>query len=161
MLAKIDIEIDGAEALQKAWAQAPQITAEELLAAMTEADLLVQRSVMEETPVKTGLLRGSIIGREEVMGEGVLGLVGTSIDYALPVELGTRPHKIEAKDGGVLTFMLNGRRVFVRSVNHPGTRGAHMFGKGFTFVQGDVEALFERARNRIAERLAPDDGATS
>jgi len=41
--------------------------------------------------------------------------------YAGYIDSGTRPHIIRAKDGGVLSFELGGKRIFARSVKHPGT----------------------------------------
>lgn len=41
--------------------------------------------------------------------------------YIKFVSEGTAPHTIKAKDGGVLSFVVNGQRVFVTKVDHPGT----------------------------------------
>ena len=154
MLATIDIDMGELLGLESAWQVAPAIVREELEAAMTEADLLVQNMVVSVTPRRTGLLRGSIIGQELIGADSVIGIVGTSIDYALPVELGSRPHVIEAKDGGYLEFNVGGRTIYRKRVNHPGSKGAHMFSIGFTQAQPQVNALFAQARDRIAARIA-------
>lgn len=67
----------------------------------------------------SGHLRNSIgygVGRDE---RGVYAEVGTDVDYALPVELGSRPHVIESHGD----YPLRDRRgnVFGRSVQHPGS----------------------------------------
>jgi Bacteriophage HK97-gp10, putative tail-component len=68
----------------------------------------------------SGHLRSSIgwdLSRDE---RGLKADVGTDVDYALPVELGTRPHEIESHGD----WPLRNRRTnqtFGRKVNHPGT----------------------------------------
>lgn len=46
--------------------------------------------------------------------------VGTNVEYAPAIELGARPHVIEAKNKKVLS---NGKQFFGRRVNHPGFAG--------------------------------------
>jgi hypothetical protein len=49
--------------------------------------------------------------------------VGTNVDYAPYPEFGTAPHFIQPPDpSGVLTFMIHGKRVFAKFVEHPGTQ---------------------------------------
>jgi hypothetical protein len=46
--------------------------------------------------------------------------------HSLYVNSGTRPHRIvPRRRGGVLRFVVDGRPVFARVVNHPGFRGTH------------------------------------
>lgn len=56
---------------------------------------------------------------------GVLGRVFSSGDvkYAAIHEFGGRipPHVIEPKNGEALSFIMNGKRVFFKKVNHPGS----------------------------------------
>jgi len=67
---------------------------EPMLEGMRDATLLVQGTARTLVPVDTGRLRSSIM--PEVRSEGltgsVVGVVGSSVDYAPYVELGTRPH---------------------------------------------------------------------
>ena len=92
-------------------------------AAVREATLWTQRKVVGLTPFKTGALRASIgvqIGPNS-------GAVRTSLAYALPVEEGTRAHVIRPRHGKALAWLHGGRKQFARIVNHPGTKGRHMF----------------------------------
>lgn len=59
---------------------------------------------------------GSNVGHDE---QGMFAEVGTSVSYALPVELGSRPHVIESHGD----YPLRDRhgRAFGRKVNHPGS----------------------------------------
>lgn len=46
--------------------------------------------------------------------------IGTNVEYAAAIELGSRPHIIEAKNKKVLS---NGKTFFGKRVNHPGYAG--------------------------------------
>ena len=76
-------------------AKAPELTIEAMTAAVYEAELYVQREATEAAPIgATHLLRPSILAAvPEVDGDRVIGVVGSPLQYAAPVELGTRPHR--------------------------------------------------------------------
>lgn len=74
-------------------------------------------------PVDTGRLRASIRG--EARRTWTLRpeyRIWSDVEYAPYVNDGTRPHRINARAGGVLRFNVGGRTVYARYVNHPGTR---------------------------------------
>lgn len=94
---------------------------------------------------RTGKLSGSVHPRMESELVGVVS-TGREVPYAKFVALGTRPHRIEARNAKALafpaggsnrlnTFTVNGRIrsgvtnlrdvVFRRGVNHPGTKATH------------------------------------
>ncbi len=79
-------------------------------------ELLTNMEVL--VPVDAGHLRDSLMVKVE---PGRI-IIGPTADYAPFVEFGTKPHKISAKNKKALTFFVNGKKVTVRSVNHPGTR---------------------------------------
>lgn len=68
-------------------------------------------------PRKTGHLAESI--HHEITGDGKTARIGTNVDYALSVELGSRPHIIRGNP--YLAFDGDNGRVVVREVHHPGT----------------------------------------
>lgn len=76
-------------------------------------------------PVKTGNL-GRSIQEDPIVFSGPFRLktgVTATADYAAAVELGSKPHVIRAKNGQFLKFPgRDGKPVFIREVNHPGTR---------------------------------------
>jgi len=149
------IELKGFQELKAAWAQAPEIVREELLRSMTEADMLLLRVLADEyTPKRTGHLRASIGATEQVGDHDVIGMVSTSVDYAIPVELGTRPHDIVAKPGSALHFVVGGHEVTVKRVHHPGTQGVHMFSRAFADKRQEVINEFSEGTDRIIVRLA-------
>lgn len=67
-----------------------------------------------------GHLRDSIAARTGRDGQGVYGEYGTDVGYALPVELGSRPHIIRSH--GDYPLRDQHGTVFGRQVQHPGTR---------------------------------------
>lgn len=52
------------------------------------------------------------------------------------VEKGTRPHIIRPRSGRVLVFQVDGRAVFARLVNHPGTRAYRIMERALRRVVG-------------------------
>jgi hypothetical protein len=160
----IEIDFSELQRLQAQMAQSPNVVREELLTAMTEADLLVEREVKERTPHAHGLLRDSIRGVETVVGLGVEGFVGTSLSYVQPVELGTRPHfpPVEALiDWVKVKLGIQSDReargvafLIARKIAAKGTKGAEMFAHTLQAVEAQVRAIFSRAQDRIAARLA-------
>ena len=61
------------------------------------------------------------------------------------LEFGTRPHVIEAKEGGALKFEVDGETIFAHRVFHPGT-------KPLGFVRLTQEDL-DKSAKEIGERL--------
>ena len=159
---------DGAR-LARAWRRAPEIVAREMGIAITEASLLVEREVKERTPVGVGGgggLRGSISAREvERVGDNVIGVVGTSLRHAVPVELGRRPGRRQppldpladwavqvlgtppAKARGV-AFAI------ARKIARRGTEGAGMFREGLAATRRHVERILGRGAERVVDELA-------
>ena len=73
-------------------------------------------------PVDTGRLRASIRGQaQRTWTLRPRFVVGSDVEYAEYVHDGTRPHRIPARPGGVLRFVMDGRVVYARYVQHPGT----------------------------------------
>ena len=76
--------------------------------------------------VRSGNLRSSIQNKVEQSSHSVIGKVYSSGDvkYAAIHEFGgtTKAHVIEAVNGKALAFVMNGKQVFVKRVNHPGSK---------------------------------------
>ena len=102
-----------AEALRRSGQESTATTQSVLI----ESANFLMAEMEVRVPVKTGNLRDSIGVRIE---SGRV-IVGPTASYAPFVEFDTKPHKITAKNGKALSFMMGGKRVTVRSVNHPGT----------------------------------------
>lgn len=164
------ISIDAHEVvdLAAAWKQAPEIVAEELTRSILESELLLEREVKEGTPTATGVLRESIGARPpQRLADSVIGVVGTSISYAIPVELGTKPHfppataladwariklGVSADEAQRVGFLI------ARAISRRGTKPAAMFQRAFQQQRGQVEAILRRGVEAIARRLAAVGG---
>jgi hypothetical protein len=157
------IDFAALKPLQAQLAAAPEVVRQELAAAMAEADQLILREVKERTPHASGLLRGSEIAVEKVQGFAVQGFVGSPLNYAQPVELGTRPHfpPVEAlMDWVKLRFHVTSDSqargiafLIARKISRQGTKGASMFEQAWGAVAPQVSAIFARAADRIAARI--------
>lgn len=147
------------------WRRAPQITAEETQRSVWQAELLVQREVVERTPTSTGTLRKSIIAAEPVVaGETVIGEVTTPLNYAIPVELGTRPFKPPI--GAIMDWL--GQRgqngpdarsaafAIQTAISRRGLKAHHMFRDGYRENRNQVRRILEGAVPRIIARLEGD-----
>lgn len=76
--------------------------------------------------VRSGKLRRSIHSKVDSTPTSVTGMAASSGDvkYAGIHEFGgqTKAHIIEAKNAKALAFKMNGKQVFFRRVNHPGSK---------------------------------------
>lgn len=158
------LDIQGWQELDAAFRQAPNIVREELLAAVTEADQLLEREVKDKMPTATGLSRASVFSREQVLGDGGIGVVATSQPHVAYVELGTRPHfpPVEALEDWVRVKLgisdekrIHGVAYLIaRKIAARGTLGVGMFHRTWAQQRPAVERMFEAARNRIVAHMA-------
>ena len=162
----IEIDIREAAAMARAWAQAPEIVREELYRATLEAELLLERETQENTPIGVGGgggLKGSISSREpQILADTVIGEVGTPLDYAIPVEFGSRPHRppvqpladwAKAKLGVSDDEAEGVGWAIASKIAKEGTEGAFMFTNALDSARPQIEVIFAQARQRIVDRL--------
>ena len=142
----------------------PRILAE-LEATAAEATAAIQAHVQKRTPVNIGTLRNSIASEVTTVSSTpahVVGHVFTNLMYAVPVELGSRPHmppqgpiqywvarKLH-KSGTELTRVTNAIRW---KIYRHGTKGKHMFERGSTAAIPFVNRRVEQAIKRITALL--------
>jgi hypothetical protein len=168
-----DLRIDFAELtkLRGQMARAPEVVSQELLAAVTEADMLLEREVKDTWPVASGISRSSMTHVERVDGLHVEGFVGSSLNYVQPVDLGTKPHfpPVEALIDWVRTKLgiTNEKEargvafLVARKIAREGTKGAHAFESVLERMRPQLERIFAAAQERIAKRLIDKGGAPS
>ena len=87
-------EITGAVELTAAFKKAPEIVEKVGVHAIIKATALLEREVKERTPFGvTGLLRQSITAQKPYRSgvDNLIGVVSSPLDYAVCVELGTKP----------------------------------------------------------------------
>lgn len=151
------------DAIARGLREAPEVTKTLLLAAATEATLLVQREWQERLPRVSGLTAQSIIPDVFSTPAGVLGVVGSSQPSALFVELGTRPHMppvaamvpwvkavlgiSDPKEIKRVAFLV------ARKIARKGTPAQRPMGLAVEATEGQIVAMFERAADQIASHL--------
>lgn len=164
---EMHFDLTGGEELIGLWGRAPDIVQQELGSAMAEADAMIEREVKELTPVGAsggaGGLRDSITSEQSVGPEGVIGVVGTAMAHAIPVELGTKPHfpPIEPLEDWVRAKLgvREDREVrsaafaIARAISHRGTLAVGMFHRTLAAKESDIEDVFRQARGRILAQL--------
>lgn len=104
---------------------------------------------------RSGRLRQSIKARHVAeQARGAVWEVWTPTRYALFVEAGTRPHRIDARNVPNLHFYWTrlGRWFTGPHVNHPGTRAYPFMGPGFLKAESFLEARLSADLARISAR---------
>lgn len=152
---ELSMSLLGFERLQRAFERAPDFVGRELTAWITAQGLHLTGEIQKRTPKDTGLLQKSIIPHVEHTGRlGVASIIGTPLNYALPVELGSKPHDILPKNGKALHFMMRGIPVFAKKVHHPGSKGAFMFKKSFEANIAQIQDDFYRFVDHVIAKVA-------
>jgi hypothetical protein len=148
---------------------APAISREEMSIGVEEALLLLEREIKDNTPVGVhgaGGLRGSIThelrGQAIAEGLGVAGKVFSPLNYALPAELGSKPHFppiaplrdwVEAKLGVDKSRSQSVAFLVARKIARKGTKGAFMFTNALSNNAQQVIGILNAAMQRIIARL--------
>lgn len=155
------------------YSRAPEIIERRLMAAMDESLLLLQRETAEATPTGAHqLLRKSIIAApvrrlaDEFIGEVAVadrsGQYGSVLNYAVPVELGTKPHMppieplvdwVKAKFGQRGKQAKKTAEAIRWKIYRKGTEGAFMFKRSRGRLTPYIQARFERAAAEILAEL--------
>lgn len=159
----LDLSLASSDAALAALEQYPERYARELTAAMLEAGLLLEREIKEFAPVGASGgaagYRGSIAAIPPYMNGDILtGGVGTNSPYAIPVELGTRPHfppvqpiadwvraKLGEKDPVAARSIAY---CIARKIAAHGTEGQHVFKRALDAAQEQLVGVFDRAVER-------------
>ncbi len=148
------IQLQGFDRLAQQWQAFPQIVPQMVSRWLTEMSLFLEGEVKLITPVRDGTLRNSIAATPVQIGADVVSTgVSTSLSYAIPVELGTKPHDIVAKPGKFLAFSVGGQNVFAKKVRHPGTQGYFMFAQTEKTAQPEIQRKFVELLDQIDTAL--------
>jgi hypothetical protein len=130
------------------------------------AGAFMTKQAQDRTPVRTGASRASIV-QKPVRRRGTLYTSGaeSSDPNVRRLEQGTAPHEIRPRrPGGALRFMDAGQATFAGRVNHPGTKGLHMFAIAAAETQREVPKLAAtplQKWKREAEAAVTKRGTTS
>lgn len=158
------IDFRGFDTLMNALANLyPDVVAEEIYNTMELSLGAFHQAVVVETPVNTGVLRGSIA--TEITGTPVemTGMVVTPLLYGWPVERGRMPGKMPPVEPIELWVIRklgiqppeseNVAFLIARSIGRKGTKGAAMFHKGYEAALPHVRELWDGLPGRIIKRL--------
>lgn len=159
----IEVDYSRLKMLSAALRQAPAIAREELLAAVTEADALLATQAEAYAPIgATGAYAGGIHHMERVSESGVIGMVSSPMNYAEPVELGTRPHfppieplidwviqklGVPEKEARGVAFLV------ARKISKKGTDAQLVFTRALVQQAAALDAIFTAACGRISARI--------
>ncbi|EHR42734.1 hypothetical protein [Alishewanella jeotgali] len=171
---KVEIALQGFAELAALWQQAPELVQREMEAAAEESAAMIQTAVVERTPQGVGAgsgLSGSILAQPVTFFEGdVVSVVGTSSTYAVPVELGTKPHFpwdkslpfgltplvewVEHKLGYTDEKAVSVAYAIAVTISRKGTEGKFMFRDGFKASEPYIKQRFGRALAQIKQELS-------
>lgn len=161
----IRIEFDATDValLAVAMEQAPDVVEDELGRFMHTATSHLQAEVQERTPTTHGTLRASILGDVRVLpGIGIEGVVGTSLAYAVPVEIGTGPHMppieplvewAQQKLGVRGKDAVSAAWGVAKAIAQRGTLGVGMFHRALAANREQLLDRFGECVRRIATRI--------
>jgi HK97 gp10 family phage protein len=118
----------------------------------------IQKAAQTAAPVKSGRLRSSISIRYP---EPLHAVIGPQVEYGVYQEFGTgsrgefpgNSYEIKPKSGHkYLSFVSNGRRIYVRKVTHPGVKAHPFMRPAFRQVLGSaVEDLASKGAALITK----------
>ena len=92
----------GLDVLERLAQRAPDVFDAEMGKFFEWALSLLKSEVVERTPNADGALRESVFARVDVSATGMLGVIGTTLNYAPAVEFGTKPHPVS--EAGILAI---------------------------------------------------------
>lgn len=141
------------------------IAQQEIEIFMTKALIVLEKQIVDRTPVNTGTLRGSITKERWKSFSGIRGEVFTPMIYGMPVEYGRKAGKMPPI--GPLAYWLF-RKGYVTDrkeirgaawglamhIKEFGTEGAFMFTEGFDAAKPYIERIFGELPDRILKRMA-------
>ena len=158
---KIKVDLTGLEALTKRWPEASETARRGRL---TEALLLLEAAIKRLTPEGAGPIhiRDTIFSQVGIRGESVWGMIGTPAIYGESLEYGTKPHFppvapirfwVERKLGLMGKEAQSAAFCIARAISKRGTKGAHMFEKGFEMNEARVISILERIPEDIVRAV--------
>ncbi len=159
---KIKVDLKELEALTKRY---PEASATARRRRLMEALLLLEAAIKRLTPEGAGPIhiRGTIFSQVVPRGESFWGQVGTPAIYGESLEYGTKPHFppiapirfwVEKRLGLMGREAQSAAFCIARAISRRGTKGAHMFEKGFEMNEARVIGILERIPEDIVKAVS-------
>lgn len=145
---EIKVEIPNLEKFREALKKWPSISAPIINRAIRKSIYDIQAKTIVVTPHRTQRLRGSF----QVAFGPLMGILRPTVEYAIWVHEGTRPHIIRPVNAKALFW--KGADHPVASVKHPGTRPNRFMVAGVAAAQQTVIQNFSNALNEIVRKVA-------
>lgn len=161
---QIAIHVPDAERISAAFAAAPAMVLDELETTMGSLISNLDRETRENTPTAAGTLRSAWLPNVDVVAatDTVYGRLTNPLPYALPVELGSRPHYppldpliswIEVKTGLQGAEAEARARIAQRAIGRRGTPARKMAATALADARETIQAEFAECAQRIKVRL--------
>lgn len=156
------ISLAGGDELVAAWEAAPEIASAQLEVFMHAATQFLEGEVKERTPGAHGTLKQSVSSEVSNLSDAVIGVVGSPLSYALPVEIGTRPHfppVAAIEDWVKVKLGLGGPEAhgvafaIARKIAKQGTKGAFMFRNALEASRAELERQLQLTVEAIKAQL--------
>lgn len=157
------VNVNGAARLLELWAQTPERTAVKSREALLSSLLMIEAAAKGNTPTASSVLRNSFGVQVLSLGpDNILGAVGTPLDYAVPVELGTKPHHppiqplrdwVESKLHIHESESEAVAHAIAWKIHHHGTEGKFMLRDAMNDNKNAVERVFNEAVNSLVAEL--------
>ena len=144
----LTLKIDNLESLRDAFIKAPAKIAPILQKATIEAGKVLQRTEVLQAPHKTGGLQRSI----KMVYKPISVEIYPSIDYAMWIVSGTRPHVIFPSRAKALRFKgKDGQIHYAKRVMHTGTQPNDFVGRTVDIATVPVNKIFNNALLEVAK----------
>jgi hypothetical protein len=140
----IDYRIETTGSLNMTVAEVAKLLDRNVITAMNAVMVRAQKIARDPIPSGKSGIRKSI-GLEKAKVGTKVAVIGTSHPKMEFVEEDTEAHTIRAKDKKVLRFKINGKFVFAKKVDHPGTEGKHSFAAADDFVERQLDIQLRNA----------------
>jgi len=165
-VSRIEFDTRQTEILARGLQRMPELTQREMSVSLQEVLSLLEREVKERTPVGVGGaggLRGSVThAMSGIAASGIAGKVYSPLSYAIPVELGTKPHFppveplvdwVQAKLGVPPNEARAVAFLVARKIATKGTEGRHMFEDAFRENTQQILRRLDAAIQRVFAQL--------
>lgn len=105
----------------------------------TKTGFKLEETAKESAPVSTGNYRN------DISYDGA-NTVTAQANYSADIEYGTGAHEITPQTAQALHFKQNGKDVFYKKVNHPGTKPNPVMRNSAKKVQGEIKQIWQEVK---------------
>ena len=145
-----EIKIKSLDQLRKSFEISPKTVGKELERATKSSGKFILRTEKEEVPVKTAQLKRSITLDYRPISASIY----PTVKYALPVHEGRKPSTIYPRRKKVLRFKINGKWIFAKKINHPGSKANKFVDRTVRKSDRPINNFFDKALKNIINTLA-------